>query len=255
MGVAIWSGTAGLACEFYAWGAQLELGSTATDYQKITDWTSEAYSSNGSVYFSTPVGMSALHNQSMGTSYTLPALSTDIYSWIVVPQRLSTVLESRLAPYMLRKAGIAGPDYFEQVDYGPDVLPQPLDLTGAGWTTNGSLSIVTSNSFTNSSGGGAGRAYSLSALLLNKRYAITVDYSKTESSVLFGVYDGSGTNPIATSTAASGVLTATYVMVQGPYLRLAGNSTVIINSVSVRELKDGMTGQLLDDNYEPLLMG
>lgn len=93
------------------WGAQLELGSTATDYQKITDWTNEAYSSNGSVYFATPVGMSALHNQSMGSTYNLPALSSDIYSWMVFPQRLSTVLESRLERYMLRKAGIAGPDY------------------------------------------------------------------------------------------------------------------------------------------------
>lgn len=100
-------GTSGI----YIWGAQLDLGSVATNYQRITDWTSEAYSSNGSVYFSTPVGMSVLHNQSMGTSYTLPALSTDIYSWIVEPQRLNSVLEGRLERYMLRKANLPEPDY------------------------------------------------------------------------------------------------------------------------------------------------
>lgn len=69
------------------------------------------YSASGSVYFATPQGMSALHGQSMGTTYTLPAPSTDIYSWIVVPQRLNTALEARLERYMLRKAGLALLDY------------------------------------------------------------------------------------------------------------------------------------------------
>lgn len=109
------------------WGAQLELGSTATDYQKITDWTSEAYASSGSVYFATPVGMSALHNQSMGTSYTLPALSTDIYSWIVVPQRLSTAQESRLERYMLRKANLTEPDYLLDDD-GNQLMSDDYEL-------------------------------------------------------------------------------------------------------------------------------
>ena len=113
------------SCTFF--GAQLELGSVATDYQKITDWTSESYSSNGSVYFATPQGMSALHNQSMGTTYTLPALSSDIYSWIVVPQRLSAVQENRLAQYMQRKAGIAGPDYLLDDD-GNQLMSDDYEL-------------------------------------------------------------------------------------------------------------------------------
>ena len=95
----------------YVWGAQLELGSVATDYQKITDWTSEQYSSAGSVYFSTPQGMSALHNQSIGTTYTLPALNTNIYGWCVFPARLAPPLEKRLELYMLRLAGLIEPDY------------------------------------------------------------------------------------------------------------------------------------------------
>lgn len=116
-------GTSGI----YIWGAQLELGSTATDYQRITDWTSEAYSSNGSVYFATPVGMSQLNNQSMGTTYTLPALSTDIYSWIIVPQRLSAVLESRLERYMLRKANLTEPDYLLDDD-GNQLMSDDYEL-------------------------------------------------------------------------------------------------------------------------------
>ena len=109
-----------------AW-PQLEAGSTATDYQRVTDWTSEAYASSGSIYFATPVGMSALHNQSMGTSYTLPALSSDIYSWIVVPQRLSTVLEGRLERYMLRKANLPEPDYLLD-DNGNQLMSDDYEL-------------------------------------------------------------------------------------------------------------------------------
>lgn len=85
------------------------------------------FSSAGSVYFATPVGMSALHNQSMGTTYQLPALSTDVYSWIVVPQRLSAVLESRLERYMLRKAGLAEPDYLLD-DNGNQLMSDDYEL-------------------------------------------------------------------------------------------------------------------------------
>ncbi len=116
----------------YIWGAQLELGSVATDYQKVTDWTSEAFSSNGSVYFSTPVGMSQLNNQSMATTYTLPALSSDIYSWMVFPQRLSAVQESRLALYMQQKAGIAGPEYVWE-SFRRNLLTWSQDLSQTNW--------------------------------------------------------------------------------------------------------------------------
>lgn len=87
------------------------------------------FSSAGSVYFATPVGMSALHNQSMGTSYNLPALSSDIYSWMVFPQRLSTAQETQLERYMLGKAGLAAPTYltdntdgFLADDSGNDII-------------------------------------------------------------------------------------------------------------------------------------
>ena len=99
-------------------GAQLELGSVATDYQKITDWTSEQYSSAGSVYFATPQGMSCLHNQSIGTAYTLPAVNSEIYGWCVFPERLTRPEEAQLERYFLRLAGISGgPDYLLDDDY------------------------------------------------------------------------------------------------------------------------------------------
>ncbi len=77
----------------------------------LPDLGGGVFSNAGSVYFATPVGMSALHNQSMATTYTLPALSSDIYSWMVFPQRLSAVQESQLQRYMLQKSGLAAPDY------------------------------------------------------------------------------------------------------------------------------------------------
>jgi len=87
------------------------------------------FSSAGSVYFATPLGMSALHNQSMGTSYNLPALTTDIYSWMVFPQRLSATQETQLERYMLGKAGLAAPTYltdntdgFFADDSGNDII-------------------------------------------------------------------------------------------------------------------------------------
>lgn len=72
------------------------------------------FSTAGSVYFATPQGMSCLHNQSIGTTYNLPALQTDIYGTVITPARLSPPLEQRLAVYMHRLAGLADADFFWQ---------------------------------------------------------------------------------------------------------------------------------------------
>lgn len=69
------------------------------------------FSSAGSVYFSTPQGMSCLHNQSIGTSYNLPAPQTDNYCTVITPSRLVPPLEKRLELYMLHLAGLVEPDY------------------------------------------------------------------------------------------------------------------------------------------------
>lgn len=84
------------------------------------------FSNSGSVYFATPQGMSALHDQSMGTSYNLPALSTDVYAWCVTPARLNAAQEARLERYFLRKAGIATPDYI--TDENGNILTDDLDI-------------------------------------------------------------------------------------------------------------------------------
>lgn len=116
---------------------------------------------------------------------------------------------------------------------GSEVIPQPLDFTSASWATVGTLSAVTSNSFTNTSGAGAGKSINVTT---NKRYSVSVAYTKSESGTTFGIYDASSANLIATSTAASGTLTANYLATGPFYLRLSGNSTVTITSISVREL-------------------
>ena len=72
------------------------------------------FSSAGSVYFATPQGMSCLHNQSIGISYNLPALQTDIYGTVITPARLAPPLEKRLELYMHRLAGLADADFFWQ---------------------------------------------------------------------------------------------------------------------------------------------
>jgi hypothetical protein len=69
------------------------------------------YSTTASVYFATNVGMSALHGLTIGTTYNLPALNTDIYGWVITPERLSAVHESRLSRYFERLAGLPEPDY------------------------------------------------------------------------------------------------------------------------------------------------
>ena len=55
--------------------------------------------------------MSALHNLSIGTSYNLPAPQSDIYGYVITPERLSPVDESRLERYFRMKAGLLTPDY------------------------------------------------------------------------------------------------------------------------------------------------
>lgn len=85
---------------------QMELGSVAMAYQRITDWTSEQFSSFGSVYFALPTGMSALHNQSIGTSYSAPIQSMDLYGALIVPSRLSDQREAQLQVYFKKLAGL-----------------------------------------------------------------------------------------------------------------------------------------------------
>lgn len=77
------------------------------------------YSAAGSCYFATPQGMSALHGVAMGLTYTLPALSTDIYAWCVFPLRLNALDERNLGLYMQQKAGLIAPDYLGEDGFMP----------------------------------------------------------------------------------------------------------------------------------------
>lgn len=194
------------------------------------------YSTTASVYIATPVGMSAIHNQSIGTSYTLPALSTDVYSWIVVPQRLTAAQESKLERYMLQRAGLPVPEYFEQVDYGPELVTQQ-NITGlpAG---GGSQLYSTGASVT------AGKWYSLMATVENYSGTSTVGFS---TSAVMAASLGRSSN---------GSLSQIRQMLNSGTLSMytLDTNTANFTAISVRELKDGISGYLTADDGNELIL-
>jgi hypothetical protein len=117
---------------------------------------------------------------------------------------------------------------------GSELITQPIDF--ATWGTVGVLSTVTANSFTNTSGSPAGK--NTGSFVTTKTYLYTVTYTKSDASTLFGMYASGGGTPLATSTAAEGTLTVRMTPgAAGPlYLRLAGNATVTVTNVSVKEV-------------------
>lgn len=276
----------------YIWGASLIPASepnqsyqrvtTGTDYDpgpypalrhdgtdfltaSLPDLGGGIYSAAGSVYFATPVGMQSLHNQSIGTTYNLPALSTDIYFWIVYPQRLSTSNERQLERYMLAKAGIAEPDYFIQTGYGPEMVTVPFNNGGIHPITT--FTAVGTGFFGNDTTGFGTAVLSQShSLVIDKYYFVTVEVaSNTVASVLYyqNQVEGSGFArstgldiPIVnTPTTVTGLIQATHTA--AAYLAIEWPAwtypTMNITSVSIKEFIDGMDGYLLMDDDEPLL--
>lgn len=77
------------------------------------------FSTAGSVYFATNIGMSGIHGIPIGISYNLPAFSSDIYGYLVLPVRLSPALEHKLEQHFNWLAGIAGSDYLLDDNYEP----------------------------------------------------------------------------------------------------------------------------------------
>ena len=270
----------------------LNVGSTALPYQRVgasTDYDTTGFpwrlvhdandvltaslpalsggnfSTNGSVYFATNVGMSALHGLTIGTTYSLPALSSDIYGSIVVPERLSAAREAQLARYMERLAGIAGPDYFEQVDYGPELVTNGDFSNGTtGWTAqnSGSLSVVSGAMRISNGADAVGYAYQSITTEVGKTYQLTVRVI-TGSSATASVYVGTsigggqlgGIGSISStrnySTTFKATTTTTYINPLN--LQAVNGRYTDFDNISVRELKDGMTGQLTADDNDLLL--
>lgn len=114
-----------------------------TDYLTVSlpNLGGGVFSISGSVYFATVLGMSALHNQSMGTTYNLPALSTDVYAWCVFPQRLNAAQEAQLERYMLRKAGLVEQDYLWEV-FIRNLLTYSEQFDNSYYTSYGTGSIT-----------------------------------------------------------------------------------------------------------------
>lgn len=224
------------------------------------------FSAAGSVYFATPQGMSALHNQSMGTSYNLPALSSDIYAWCVFPQRLSSVEEARLDAYMRRKAGLVAADAFEQVSYGPELVTNGSFSSGTtGWTTYNSATVSTVGGAIRVTNGASlwgsasipfttivGRTYSLSQnnwLRTAYKTEISIGTTGAGYSVLDVNNPVSGSSYLFTATS-----TTSYVTIWAGS-NVSGQYSDFDN-ISVREFIDGMDGALLmDDGSEILLRG
>jgi hypothetical protein len=254
---------------------QLKLGSTFGRYQRIaaaTDYDTTGfpwrlvhdsddrlaatlpalsggnYSTTASVYFGTPQGMSSLHNQSIGTTYNLPALNTDIYGLVVVPSRLTPPEEEQLARYYRAKARIVGSeDYFWQEDYGPELSTSYI--LGTGWTYISS--ILTSDGL---QGGVTSIARTAISAEAGKTYLVS--YSRVQSGGLLQVRCGD--TFITTHGVGSGSSTH-YARATNPAGALSFTSTSpsfsgTISNISVRELKDGITGMLTDDSGEQLLL-
>lgn len=116
-----------------------------------------------------------------------------------------------------------------------ELVPTPINLMDAAWATVGTLSSVTSNSITNASGAPAGKQ--LSVLVVGKKYEIIASYTKSDSATVFQILAGAGNPDAPQSTAASGIYRSITTAVSPViYIRLAGNTTLTLNSLSVREL-------------------
>jgi hypothetical protein len=118
---------------------------------------------------------------------------------------------------------------------GSEIFPT-LDLSSTQWETLGTLSSVTANSFTNTSGAGAGRRYKSGQLMVNgPRYVIELSFTKSDATTDFQVQAVGGT-VAASSTAASGTLRFRPTSDGTLYLRLSGNATLMVTALSVKEL-------------------
>ena len=65
------------------------------------------FSTNGSIYWVTPSGMQTLHGQTISTSLSLSGANSDVYGWIVTPERLNSVYETRLESHFRRLAWLS----------------------------------------------------------------------------------------------------------------------------------------------------
>lgn len=196
--------------------------------------------------------MSCLHNQSIGTSYNLPAPQTDIYGTVITPARLAPPLEQRLALYMHRLAGLSDADFFWQEDYGPDVVTNggfdtdSAWIKGMGWSISGGVASVAQNSFAQNLTQGC--------LTAGKVYIITFTITQAAN-----VYGG------IRITLDGGTTFSAYYKTPGTYSFTAAATTsmlifqslyadISVDNISVREVLDGQVGQLLADDNDTILL-
>jgi hypothetical protein len=210
------------------------------------------YSTTASVYFGTPQGMSSFHGQTIATTYNLPAPNTDVYGWCVVPSRLLPPEEEQLARYFRAKAGIVGSeDYFWQEDYGPELVTNGDFSQGStGWTMSNGWAIESGTAKVVTPTGQADIQQSI-ATIIGKTYELKFHVVSFRNSGAMAVQVSGGMN----FTIISSLGTSTFRFISTassnnidfrvqPY----GVGTSEIDTVSIRELKDGINGFLTADD-------
>jgi hypothetical protein len=164
----------------------------------------------------------------------------------------SSYIDSIGATPVTAVGDLVGLEFDSMRTLGPELITTPFNQSP--WVTKGSLSTITTNSFTNTSGVGAGRA--IPGLLdVNKSYTAQVSFVKSDAVTEFGVVP-TGSPAWGTSVASSGTITGTIRPGNTEfYLRLGGNATVTITSITLREVTGNHATQATTANKPVVALG
>ena len=180
----------------YIWGAQLETGSTASTYQKITDGVQDYYT-----YQPQPI----LFQDSAGTT---PVTAVEQPVGLVLDKSKGLVLGSELIG--------------------------TYDLSGAGWGVAGGVSARTSNSFTTTSAGGV--ISSAGTVTVGVTYKILITGTTTASIFYVRNPATLTNSTSVSTGAFSISMNVAWTDLNQIYLQNGGAGVTTITSFSVKEL-------------------
>jgi hypothetical protein len=186
----------------YVWGAQLEANTSASEYQKITDWTTEYIAAVGP-------SISAYQENTGITPVTAPGQgAADCVIGFLVDKRLGG-----------RNA------------LGAELAPATVNFENAFWTA--SSATPTGNSFTTAGAGGMSTTASL--VVAAKYYEVVMTLAN--SSTVSLRTSGAGADLVTFAAAASREVRA-IINAAGTafYIRNAAAGTTTVTALSVREL-------------------
>lgn len=194
--------TTGTAPEVHIWGAQLEQGSTATPYQRITDGIQDYLQ-----YQAQPV----LYRDAAGTQ---PVTA--------VEQPVGLMLDKS-------KGLVLGPELVMNGGFDTDVSGWTRDIS---WVASGIARVTTST---------ISGPYQTLTTVVGRRYNVTARLltSTTQARVRINIDNGLITTVAETADVSSGVLTLSFVATSTTstvYLRNAAAGITDWDNISVREL-------------------